>query len=163
MDDDFGNIVEPQSRVLMGEAMRDQPTQPEARADDMYRGEGDYQPTNSDSGMDDMNPMQLFEMSQEQNMPNLFDHGVVGSLLQTYDSMALVDRYLPDLETALDCMGRILFLFYWKPEDFSQAYGSDDMTALENKLLSNFRSFGALVLELIQKTQPSQQGNAALN
>lgn len=163
MDDDFGNIIEPQSRVLMGEALRDQPTQPEARADDMYRGEGDYQPTNSDSGMDTMNPMQLFEMAQEQNMPNLFDHGVVGSLLQTYDSMALVDRYLPDLETALDCMGRILFLFYWKPEDFSQAYGSDDMSALENKLLSNFRSFGALVLELIQKTKPSQQGNAALN
>lgn len=163
MDDYYGNIVEPHSQVLMGEALKDPVTMPEARVDDMYRGEGDYRPTNGGPDLSTMNPLQLFQMSQEHNMPNLFDHGVVGSLLQTYDSMSLVDRYVPDLETALDCMGRLLFLFYWKPEDFSQAYGSDDMTGLENKLLSNFRSFGALVLELIQKTRPVQQGNASLN
>lgn len=162
IDDSFGMIMEPHSQTIMAEAMRDGSTMPEARIDDLYRGEGNYQPDNVPS-MDTLNPMQLFQLSQEQNIPHMFDHGVVGSLLQTYDSMALVDRYVPDLETALDCLGRLLFLFYWKPEDFSQAYGSDDMTALENKLLSNFRSFGALVLELIQKTNPTATGTASLN
>jgi hypothetical protein len=47
----------------------------------------------------------------------------------------------------------MIFLFYWKPEDFSDLYGSDDQSSLENLLLSNFKSFGELVLELLKKTQ----------
>jgi hypothetical protein len=37
-------------------------------------------------------------------------------------------------------------------------YGSDDQSSLENKLLSNFKSFGDLVLELLKKTQSSNKG-----
>ena len=46
-----------------------------------------------------------------------------------------------------------MFLFYWKPEDFAQSFGSDDQAQLENKLVSNFKSYGDLVLELLQKTK----------
>jgi hypothetical protein len=93
---------------------------------------------------------------------NLFEHGVVGALVDTYDSMAMVDKYLPAMEQALDHIGRILFLYYWKPEDFAQAYGSDDQSQLENKLLSNFKSFGDLVLELLQKSKATQEGTVSL-
>lgn len=151
--------VEPHTQVIMSEALRNPSDEPQARVDDIYRGENGFRPDN----LPIESPLDLFQMSQEHNLPNLFEHGVVGSLVQTYDSIALIERYLPDLETALDCLGRILFLFYWKPEDFSQAYGSDDMAQMENKLLSNFKSFGDLVLDLLKKSNQTQQGSASLN
>jgi hypothetical protein len=69
---------------------------------------------------------------------------------------------MPGLETALDRIGRVLFLFYWKPEDFASAFGSDDQSELENKLVSRFRSFGDLVQELLQKNKQSNPGSASL-
>jgi len=96
-------------------------------------------------------------------VPNVFEHGLVGSLINTYDSAAMIDKYIPDLEQALDRLGRILFLYYWKPRDFEDAYGADDMSNLENQLLSTFQSFGELVLELLKKTQKmhKSQGNVS--
>ena len=107
-------------------------------------------------------PIQLYEMSQTKGVGNLFEHGVVGSLTKTYDSVALIDKYIPDLEQGLDRIGRILFLYYWKPEDFAQAYGSDDQVDLENKLLSNFKQLGDMVLELLLKSQRRQQGSSTM-
>jgi hypothetical protein len=110
-----------------------------------------------------MQPMELYAMSKDKGMPNLFEHGMVGSLVNTYDSAALIEKYLPALEDGLDRIGRILFLFYWKPEDFVKAFGEDDQDQLENKLVSNFKSFGALILELIQKNQQRQSGSIGLS
>jgi len=107
-------------------------------------------------------PDELAQYAQQGNIPHVFEHGVVGSLLQTFDSSALLDKYLPKMEQALDCAGRILFLFYWKPGDFQSLYGVDDMSSLENKLLSNFKSFGDLVLDLTKRTRRKNQGNAPL-
>ena len=107
-------------------------------------------------------PIQLYELSQSRGVGNLFEHGVVGSLTKTYDSIALVDKYIPDLEQGLDRIGRILFLYYWKPEDFAQAYGSDDQVDLENKLLSNFKQLGDMVLELLLKSQRRQSGSSTM-
>ncbi len=148
------------------------------RVGDAYR----HQATNQDSGqgqsrnehmsnprapipqevMQTADPIQLFELSQQRGVGNMFEHGVVGSLTKTYDSMALVDKYLPDLEQGLDRIGRILFLYYWKPEDFAAAYGSDDQVDLENKLLSNFKQLGDMVLELLLKSQRRQQGSSTM-
>lgn len=104
-------------------------------------------------------PQQLAEHSVQDNVPHMFEHGAVGSLVNTYDSAAMVDKYLPKMEQALDVAGRILFLFYWKPGDFQNLYGVDDMTNLENKLLSNFKSWGDMVLDLLKKTKTKQQGS----
>lgn len=107
-------------------------------------------------------PVQLWDMSKNMGLPNLFEHGVVGTLVNTYDSIGMVDKWLPDLEQALDRIGRLLFLIYWKPEDFSAAYGSDDQTALENKALSTFKAFGDLTLELMLKNREHQRGSPGL-
>lgn len=112
--------------------------------------------------MQTADPIQLFELSQQRGVGNMFEHGVVGSLTKTYDSISLVDKYLPDLEQGLDRIGRILFLYYWKPEDFAAAYGSDDQVDLENKLLSNFKQLGDMVLELLLKSQRRQQGSSTM-
>lgn len=107
-------------------------------------------------------PAELYQMSQAKGTGNIFEHGVVGTLAKTYDSIELIDKYLPDLEKALDRLGRIIFLLYWKPDDFVKAYGADDQSDMETKLLSNFKSLGDVVLDLIMKTKATQRGSAPL-
>jgi hypothetical protein len=110
-----------------------------------------------------MSPEQIAQFASSNQLPNVFEHGLVGSLVQVYDSMSMIDKYLPDMEEALDRMGRILFLFYWKPRDFEDAYGADDMTNLENQILSNFKSFGSLTLDLLRRSKKRKLGNVSLN
>jgi hypothetical protein len=109
-------------------------------------------------------PEQLEQMKSQAGVPNVFEHGLIGSLIHTYNSVAMIDKYIPDLEEALDRLGRLLFLYYWKPRDFEDAYGSDDMANLENQLLSTFQSFGELVLELLKKSESMKgsQGNVSM-
>jgi hypothetical protein len=96
-------------------------------------------------------PEQLAQLAESGGFPRVFEHGVVSSLVDTYDSMAMVEKYLPKWEAALDSMGRALFLFYWKPKDFERAFGTDEMTNMENKLLSGFKSFGDLILDFLKR------------
>jgi len=103
-------------------------------------------------------PEELASMAQSMNLENIFDHGVVGNLLDTYDAISMLDKWIPDLEKALDAMGRMIFLFYWKPGDFQDAYGVDDMEELENQLLANFRSSGELVMNLLKKSRSQKDG-----
>lgn len=110
-----------------------------------------------------MSPEQISQFASSNQLPNVFEHGLVGSLVQVYDSIAMIDKYLPDMEEALDRLGRVLFLFYWKPRDFEDAYGVDDMTNLENQILSNFKSFGSLVLDLLKRSKKRKLGNVSLN
>lgn len=110
-----------------------------------------------------MSPDQIAQFASSNQLPNVFEHGLVGSLVQVYDSIAMIDKYLPDMEEALDRLGRILFLFYWKPRDFEDAYGADDMTNLENQILSNFKSFGSLTLDLLKRSKKRKLGNVSLS
>jgi hypothetical protein len=107
----------------------------------------------TDSDLMNKTPEELSTLASSSRVSNLFEHGLVGSLVTTYDSAALIENYIPSLEKGLDHFGRILFLLYWKPADFEKLYGSDDMPLLENKLKSQFKSMGDLVLELIKKNE----------
>lgn len=156
MNSEFGVNEQPEPSRYLVTSERDIPVLPKQRIGDRYSQE-------TQDTIDQMQPMELYAMSQEKGMPNLFEHGMVGSLVNTYDSAALIEKYIPALEEGLDRIGRILFLFYWKPEDFVKSFGSDDQDQLENKLVSNFKSFGALVLELMQKNQNRQSGSTGLS
>lgn len=98
-------------------------------------------------------PEMVASFSEQEQLPQVFDHGVIGSLTGTYDSGSMIDNFLEDLETALDRLGRIQFLLYWKPADFEKDYGTDDMQNLENELLSTFKGYGDLVLNLLKKAK----------
>jgi len=108
-------------------------------------------------------PEELAELQRLEKIPHLFDHGIVGSLAKTFDAVAMIDRYLPDLEQAVDVLGRALFLFYWKPGEFQDAYGVDDMQNLEDEILSNFKQLGALTLSLLKRSPKAQTGAAAIS
>lgn len=107
-------------------------------------------------------PMELYEFARSNRIPALFDHAVVGSLAKTFDAGSLVDKYVPKLEDGVDALGRMLFLLYWKPEDFKDSYGADDLQAKENEILSNFKSLGSITLELLKRNKSGDQGSQAL-
>lgn len=154
MDPDFRVLRAPNTfHVLPTES--DPPIIDQHRIGDVWRQEGDGPAANLDTAT----PMELFSLSQMTGMNSLFDHGVVGSLVKSFDSISMVDTYMPDLEQALDKIARMLFLWYWKPEDFTEAYGTDDQSLLENSLLNCFRSLGELTLTLLQKSKVSNAGN----
>lgn len=98
-------------------------------------------------------PDEIFAHSQEIGASHAFDHAVLGSLARTYDSAKLLEGYIPKLEDGVDAMGRSLFLFYWRPEDWRNLYGLDDLTDIEQKLTSVFENAGDVVLDLLKKTR----------
>ena len=63
-------------------------------------------------------PHKLRDLADTYQLPNVFEHGLVASLADTFDANRLMDKYIPKLHEALDAIGRTLFLFYWKPDDF---------------------------------------------
>lgn len=154
INNDFNVAQQPDTAQVMQTERDEQYLEPQRVGDQYSGGTGDT--------IDTKSPMELYQMSQAKGNGALFEHGVVGALTKTYDSMAMIDKWLPKMEEALDCIGRTLFLFYWKPEDFSQAYGTDDQSQLENKLVSNFKSLGSLCLEMVQKNKSNQEGTPSL-
>lgn len=155
----FGTEVEnPQSFALPVEGNRE--VVPESRIGDAWDPKSaDGLPGNV---LSEEQPEALQQLAAMHKLPHVFEHGVVGSLTKTFDSVAMIDKYLPDMEKALDSMGRIIFLFYWKPSEFEDAYGSDDMSNLENELLSNFKQFGDMVLNLTKKSKIRRNGEAPM-
>ena len=151
-------VQSPQSFALDTDQQIDQPLDPRI-GDAWDPRSADGLPT---ALLTQLPPEELQQLAEMHKLPHVFEHGVVGGLAKTFDSSAMISKYLPGFEKALDSMGRVLFLFYWKPGDFEDAYGTDDMTNLENELLSNFKSFGAMVLNLLKKTKRRSEGSPAL-
>jgi len=108
--------------------------------------------------VDPNDPTALAMQAAESGQQQVFDSAAIGTLSNTYDTSHVLDTYLPVLEDALDRLGRILFLFYWKNEDFARRYGDQDITALEDQLRSVFKSFGDLVLKFRQKSIDAEVG-----
>jgi hypothetical protein len=106
-------------------------------------------------------PQGLQQLAESKGLPFVFEHGLVGSLVNTFDAIAAIDKYIPEMESGLDRIGRTLFLFYWKPEDFQRAFGQDDQPDMENELLSNFKSFGNMLLKLLKKSKHAREGSPA--
>lgn len=107
-------------------------------------------------------PVQLAEMARSMNLPQVFEHGAVGSLIKTFDAISMLDKYIPKLEDALDAMGRIIFLYYWKPEDFDRAYGANDAQDQEDIILSTFKQLGELTISLKQRVTSLTDGSPGM-
>jgi hypothetical protein len=96
-------------------------------------------------------PEALAQFAQMNQLPNLFEHGMVGALTRAFDAPEMINRYVQDMERALDAMGRSLFLLFWKPGEFDDAWGPEERQQVEDEMLSNFKGFGELVLTLLRK------------
>lgn len=93
----------------------------------------------------------LAEEAAAAGQRHVFDQAAIGGLAKVYDTANVVDSYIPDFMDTIDRLGRILFLFYWKHEDFNQRYGSDDVVQMEDSLRNVFKNLGELTLHLKEK------------
>jgi hypothetical protein len=94
--------------------------------------------------------VELSELGRRMGLTSLMDHGAVASMAKVFDAKTFIGKYVDRMEKSLDALGRVIFLLYWKPRDFSEMFGEDDISVLENKLTGVFQSYGDLVLELLQ-------------
>lgn len=95
--------------------------------------------------------MQLADQAAQAGQKHVFDHSTIAGLAGLYDMGYAIDMYIPELTKSLDRIGRILFIFYWKNDEFAERYGEQDLAGMEDLLRNVFKSFGSLVLRLQEK------------
>jgi len=95
--------------------------------------------------------MQLADQASQAGQKHVFDHSTIAGLAGLYDIGYAIDMYVPELTKSLDRIGRILFIFYWKNDEFAERYGEQDLAGMEDLLRNVFKSFGSLVLRLQEK------------
>jgi hypothetical protein len=102
-------------------------------------------------------PEQLAQMSEMYDMPHIFDHACVGQMATTsHNIVEQIKKYIPDLETGVDRYFRILFLLRYRPSDFEEIYGKDDLVDFEDSLTELAAKAGAQLLRVLQQFEPSQ-------
>lgn len=144
-DSTFGVPVDsPQTQVIMANSPEVAETGPRV---------GDLSKLSDGADIDAIGGVaNLDNFAKHVGMRHIFEHGVIGSLLKEFDAGSVVEKYLPDLEKGMDRLGRLLFLIYWSPSDFGRLFGSDDVTPMEQSILSTFKQQGRLLLDLLQKS-----------
>jgi hypothetical protein len=102
-------------------------------------------------------PEQLAQMSDMYDMPHIFDHACVGQMAtSSHNIVDQIKKYIPDLETGVDRYFRILFLLRYRPSDFEEVYGKDDLIEFEDGLTELAASAGKQLLLLLQQFDPNQ-------
>ena len=134
-------VVQPQYDQMQGTMTGVPPLQDPSRLGFNLGGESEM----------DVNSAGVAANAEQTGQKSVFDHATIGGLSRIYDSGGVIDTYIPELVKALDRVGRILFLFYWKNDDFMERYGSEDMADMEDMIRNVFKQFGDLVLQLKEK------------
>jgi len=83
---------------------------------------------------------------------DIFDVGMLSSLLKAVKDDMIIDQYIPDLMKAMDKLGRLLFQYYWHYDKFSARFGKSDMPELEDALRNSFEMLSEVILFLKNKT-----------
>lgn len=108
----------------------------------------------------DEEAMSIAQNAARIGQKHVFDKAAIGGLAKVYDTGAVIDSYIPEFMTAVDRLGRTLFLFYWKHSDFIDRYGTDDVIEMEDLLRSTFKQLGKLTMDLRMKSVGGGEGDA---
>jgi hypothetical protein len=102
-------------------------------------------------------PEQLAQLATQYDMPHIFDHACVGQMAtSSHNIVEQIKKYIPDLETGVDRYFRILFLLRYRPSDFEEIYGKDDLVEFEDNLTELASRAGAQLLLVLQQFDPDQ-------
>lgn len=150
-------IHDPRQNQAITQLMRQQQVSPQRRYLDAVGNSGPRNKPHThipdEVIMQMTNPMQeMAQLGEQMGLKSLLDHGAIGSLTKVFDAAPFIQEYVEKLESSLDYLARLLFMLYWKPKDFADAFGTDDLPNLENKLTGVFLAYGDLVLELRQSS-----------
>lgn len=115
-------------------------------------------PMMSDSGLnaaaiqEQISP-QFLDMAGDLQSADVFDAAAVSSLANSAAIRELVGQYMPNLETALDNLGRVLLSLWMKESELKTEVGGETFSKLEDNLRNTFKGLGDLVLKLNQNAQ----------
>ena len=115
-------------------------------------GQAEQDMANGGGAMLPADVMQLADQAAQSGQKHVFDQSTIAGLAGLYDIGYAIDMYVPELVKSLDRIGRILFIFYWKNDEFAERYGEQDLSQMEDLLRNVFKSFGTLVLRLQEKS-----------
>lgn len=102
-------------------------------------------------------PEELADMAAKYNLPHIFDHGVIGMLSNSVTNVAQqIHRYIPELEAGVDSYFRILFLLRYRPADFEEAYGQEEVMEMEHEISEIANITGKNLLRLLKKFDPAK-------
>ena len=118
---------------------------------DMSAANTDRQIYNPNTQLDRKDIRSVLNAAQS-GQREVFDTAMIGSMLRAVRDDSLVDRYMGELTSGLDKLGRIMFMFYWHGDRFAERYGKSDMPELEDSLRNAFEMLGDVILFLKQKT-----------
>lgn len=110
----------------------------------------------------DPEAQQLAQDAAVAGQKNVFDQAAIGGLAKVYDVGAVVDSYLPEFMQAIDRLGRVMFLYYWKHDDFVERYGTDQVVEMEDILRATFKQLGKLTLDLRKKAVGQGDANESV-
>jgi len=89
--------------------------------------------------------------ASENGNRQVFDVTVLNNLVQSADVSELRKSFIVDMMKGMDKTGRLLFIYYWHNDQFSERFGKEDLASLEDKIRQVFRNTGDLILYLKEK------------
>jgi hypothetical protein len=102
-----------------------------------------------------INP-QFMDSAAQMNDQGAFDTAAVASLLESPELSEVVSGYLPELETALDNLGRILLSLGMREDELKAELGKDTFVGIENNVRRVFKGLGGVIMKLNQNMVSTQ-------
>lgn len=89
--------------------------------------------------------------SSESGQADVFDASLVGILAKSQNNVERLKEIIPILSKSIHSMGSLLFDLWWKPENYSKDFTSDELYTMEQNVLECFKSQGDLALMITQR------------
>lgn len=106
-----------------------------------------------------INP-EMVDQAGEFQDEGMFDTAAVAMLAAAPVLQDIVSMYVPNLEKAIDNLGRVLLTLWMKEKETKEAVGDEAFISLEDKLRTVFKNMGDVVLALSHNASSAQEGAA---
>jgi len=83
--------------------------------------------------------------------PEIFDKGFIGVLAKLTDVQEIIQEYIPYLTKALDKLGRLIFIFYYKYDVIKDKFGLNEYNKDIDILRNTFLNLGKIIIDIKRK------------
>lgn len=153
-----GGMVPPeamQSPLAAGQMLAPTPPpQPEPPPMPIMQEEG---PASAEMVASQIHP-ELAEQAAEFQDAGMFDTSVLAVMAAAPLLRDIVSTYIPNLEKALDNIGRIQLTLWMREAETKSAIGNDAFVLLEDKLRTVFKNLGEIVLQVNRNALDTEAG-----
>lgn len=116
------------------------------------------EPFSAETVANQINP-EMVDQAAELKDQGVFDTAAIAMLSGVSALQDAVANYVPNLETALDNLGRVLLTLQMKEPETKEAIGEEGYVNLEDILRSVFKSMGDAILMISHGAQSTQQNS----